>query len=138
MTTRFIPAADGTDHSDEHGQPVRAPNGSPMFTEQQLDQFRRALDEQRRFRIEQLRDLDDSVRSEHDSGPLTEVSAALRVAARAALAEVEAAISRMSIGEYGICPHCGGDVALARLEIVPMAALCMDCQRAAEAGELDL
>ncbi|MEO9239753.1 MAG: TraR/DksA C4-type zinc finger protein, partial [Jatrophihabitantaceae bacterium] len=78
-----------------------------------------------------------TVAADHQDGPLSEVSAALRVAARAALAEVEAAISRMAIGEYGICQHCGGDIAIERLEIVPMAALCMDCQRAEESAEIE-
>jgi DnaK suppressor protein len=40
----------------------------------------------------------------------------------------------MQIGEYGICQDCGADIALARLEIVPMTALCMPCQRLSEIG----
>src|SRR6059058_2078947 len=111
MTTRFIPAA------GDAAQPAG---------ENSLEYFRNALNEQRQFRIEQLQELDAAQLTDRS---LSEVSAALRTAARRALAEVDAALGRLAIGEYGICQSCGGDIALARLEIVPMAALCMDCQR---------
>ena len=104
--------------------------------EQNLDYLRTALLEQRQFRIEQLRELDAASSTEHPAdATLEEVTAALRTAARTALAEVDAALGRMEIGEYGICQDCGADIALARLEIVPMAALCMPCQRVSETGQ---
>jgi len=118
MTTRFIPAqGDAAQPAGENG----------------LEYFRNALNEQRQFRIEQLRELDAASNAAHlTDASLSEVSAALRIAARRALAEVDAALGRMAMGEYGICQGCGGDIALARLEIVPMAALCMSCQRLTE------
>jgi RNA polymerase-binding protein DksA len=123
MTTRFIPAP---------GDAARPPD------ENSLEYLRNALNEQRQFRIEQLRELDAATTAPHlTDASLTEVSAALRTAARSALAEVDAALGRMAIGEYGICQNCGGDIAAARLEIVPMAALCMDCQRLSEAPTTD-
>jgi RNA polymerase-binding transcription factor DksA len=114
MTTRFIPA------QGDAAQPAG---------ENSLEYFRNALNEQRQFRIEQLQELDAAQLTDPS---LSEVSAALRTAARRALAEVDAALGRMAIGEYGICQNCGGDIAIARLEIVPMAALCMSCQRVTE------
>ena len=48
---------------------------------------------------------------------------------------MDAALGRMEIGEYGICQDCGADIALARLEIVPMTARCMPCQRVSETGQ---
>lgn len=103
--------------------------------EQSLEYLRSALLEQRQFRTEQLRELDAASTDHHTDAPLEEVTAALRTAARTALAEVDAALNRMEFGEYGICQDCGGDIALARLEIVPMAALCMPCQRLSETGQ---
>jgi RNA polymerase-binding transcription factor DksA len=118
MTTRFIPAP------GDAAQPAG---------ENSLEYFRNALNEQRQFRMEQLRELDAASHAAHLTDPsLNEVSAALRIAARRALAEVDAALGRMAFGEYGICQSCGGDIAFARLEIVPMAALCMSCQRLTE------
>ena len=85
-----------------------------------------------------LRELDIVSNTEHPTdATLEEVTAALRTAARTALAEVDAALGRMEIGEYGICQDCGADIALARLEIVPMTARCMPCQRLNEAGAPD-
>jgi RNA polymerase-binding transcription factor DksA len=120
MTTRFIPAqGDAAQPAGEHN----------------LEYLRTALLEQRQFRIEQLRELDaTSTGGQLADLSLSEVSAALRAAARSALAEVDAALGRMQIGEYGICQDCGADIALARLEIVPMTALCMPCQRQSETG----
>jgi DnaK suppressor protein len=124
MTTRFIPApGDAAQPAGEHN----------------LADLRTALLEQRQFRIEQLRELDAVSSIEHPAdATLEEVTAALRAAARTALAEVDAALGRMEIGEYGICQDCGADIALARLEIVPMTARCMPCQRLSEAEPPDV
>jgi RNA polymerase-binding protein DksA len=124
MTTRFIPAP------GDAAQPAG---------EQNWDELRTALLEQRQFRIEQLRELDTVSSTEHPAdATLEEVTATLRTAARTALAEVDAALGRMEIGEYGICQDCGADIALARLEIVPMTARCMPCQRLSETEAPDV
>ncbi len=117
MTTRFIPRADG---------PVRTVDSDL------LGSFGQALAEQRRFRIEQLRELDATASDEPDA--LAEVTAALRLAAHTALTEVEAALARLAAGHYGNCLLCEQPISHARLEIVPMAALCMTCQRESETG----
>jgi RNA polymerase-binding transcription factor DksA len=46
---------------------------------------------------------------------------------RDALAEVEAAIARVSEGTYGNCERCGQPIAPARLEAMPAARLCISC-----------
>ena len=48
------------------------------------------------------------------------------------LRELEAAQSRMRNGTYGICPHCGGEIALDRLRAQPAARYCVACQRLRE------
>ena len=45
------------------------------------------------------------------------------------LAEVEAAIARLDDGTYGACTRCGRPLAPERLEALPLAAHCIDCQR---------
>lgn len=47
---------------------------------------------------------------------------------------VRAALARIELGEYGLCPGCGAAIGEARLRAAPEAALCVDCQRAAEGG----
>jgi RNA polymerase-binding protein DksA len=45
------------------------------------------------------------------------------------LAQVEAAIARLDAGTYGACANCGRPIAPERLEAIPWAAYCIDCQR---------
>jgi DnaK suppressor protein len=45
------------------------------------------------------------------------------------LAEVVAALERLEAGTYGTCTRCGRPVAPERLEAIPWAAHCIDCQR---------
>jgi DnaK suppressor protein len=54
---------------------------------------------------------------------------ALRDHNRAHLADVDAAIARLDAGAYGRCTACGRPVGAERLEALPWAALCIDCQR---------
>jgi DnaK suppressor protein len=54
---------------------------------------------------------------------------ALRDHNRAHLADVDAAIARLDAGTYGRCTSCGNPVGDERLEALPWAAWCIDCQR---------
>jgi len=47
------------------------------------------------------------------------------------LAQVDAALARLDEGTYGACANCGRPIAPERLEAIPWAALCIDCQRTA-------
>ena len=49
------------------------------------------------------------------------------------LAQVEAALERLDAGTYGRCVGCGARIAPERLEALPWADRCIDCQRR-EAG----
>lgn len=48
------------------------------------------------------------------------------------LRAVEHALARLKRGEYGVCQSCGKDIDPARLEALPTAVLCIDCQTRAE------
>lgn len=48
------------------------------------------------------------------------------------LAAANAALQRIDRGDFGICERCGIDIAWKRLEAVPEARLCLDCQRESE------
>jgi DnaK suppressor protein len=45
------------------------------------------------------------------------------------LAEVNKALERIEEGTYGICTNCGKNILPERLEALPYAELCIDCQR---------
>jgi DnaK suppressor protein len=54
---------------------------------------------------------------------------ALRERNQQQLAAIEAALARLDDGSYGRCVRCGNAVAPERLEALPWAAHCIDCQR---------
>jgi DnaK suppressor protein len=45
------------------------------------------------------------------------------------LAQVEAALRRHDSGSFGACTSCGRPIPAERLEAIPWAAHCIDCQR---------
>ncbi|MFD7155587.1 TraR/DksA family transcriptional regulator [Kribbella sp. NPDC059898] len=53
--------------------------------------------------------------------------AALVEQAQRHLAEIEAALDRLTDGTYGLCERCGQPIAPARLEARPTARTCIDC-----------
>ncbi|WP_434051863.1 MAG: TraR/DksA C4-type zinc finger protein [Roseibium sp.] len=48
---------------------------------------------------------------------------------RADIQKIEAALHRLSAGEYGDCVECGEEIAAKRLEVNPAAAFCIRCAR---------
>jgi DnaK suppressor protein len=106
-----------------------------QMTVEVLSQFRAALEEQRAFRTEQL----DELMTPAADGPFTAVDAArdevvdaLRTGAAAALNDIEAALERIRCGSYGSCETCTRKIPFERLEVVPMAALCIQCAHASQ------
>ena len=51
--------------------------------------------------------------------------------AQAKVAEIDAALSRVDAGTYGICESCGKPIPEARLEALPEATLCVGCKTGA-------
>ena len=48
------------------------------------------------------------------------------------LARIENALERMRNGQYGLCEACAIKIPLARLNALPYATYCIECQREAE------
>ncbi len=48
------------------------------------------------------------------------------------LRSLEAALARLRAGRYGVCAHCGGEIAFERLRREPAAIRCFECQSAFE------
>ena len=84
----------------------------------------RRLQDERRFRLEQLEDLE----AETPASPRHQrVNRLLRGSARIALADIDAALARMVEGCYGLSVRFGGQIATERLAVLPMAPLCTNC-----------
>ena len=74
----------------------------------------------------------------NDIGDVAQVSELrdLAVETRGRIAErisrITAALERVDEGTYGVCERCGEEIQAARLDAIPEAELCRDCQEATE------
>jgi DnaK suppressor protein len=111
------------------------------------DRFREALLEERRrveAALQNLHDENSGTLSE-DAGEETaydnhladtatetydrELDYTLEENSEHVLAEIDAALTRIENGTYGTCTNCGKQIPEERLEALPWATLCIDCQR---------
>lgn len=102
-----------------------------------LDDYREILEKERTGLAHQLAELGygDAGRIEYDSNfaDTSQVTAergeaeALAGELKDALAEVEAALTRVANGTYGRCVKCGQPISPARLEAMPATPLCITC-----------
>ena len=53
---------------------------------------------------------------------------------RMVVEQITAALNRLDARTYGRCTRCGGQIAPARLEVLPHAAACIECQSHADAA----
>lgn len=63
-----------------------------------------------------------------------EISSKLAEVESRELVQIESALERIREGSYGLCEICNNKIPLARLNALPYAMTCIDCQRAAENG----
>lgn len=61
-----------------------------------------------------------------------EVVDALGNEAQQELAAINGALHRLSIGSFGVCAECGGQIGKQRLMAQPYARLCIECANADE------
>jgi DnaK suppressor protein len=107
-----------------------------------IDALKRLLNKERGDALARVKEL--MREQEHNGGQppademdvarsLSEVDthAALFDRAQERLNAIDAAISRLGAGVYGICARCGDEIPLARLEVIPFAQYCVDCQNEA-------
>lgn len=70
------------------------------------------------------RDLVDLASNDFDK-QILDVSSALEVKT---LNKINAAITRMKNGHYGVCAQCANTISEDRLKAMPYAVLCVDCK----------
>ena len=51
---------------------------------------------------------------------------------RSLVEEIDAALEKVEKGTYGICDNCGGGIKIARLDRLPYATMCVECQQRME------
>lgn len=101
------------------------------LSDEQLGTIRTELVRQREEFDEPIEDPTEDTDLADDPGTrLSEIQAFEDMAARqsAGLEAIEHAITRMDAGVYGTCEQCGIEIPFERLEAIPDAVLCIDCQ----------
>jgi DnaK suppressor protein len=104
------------------------------LTNTDLTHFEGLLREQRTFRLEQLAALSRRDGYEVTDAGTGEVAEVLEHAAKHALAEIELALDRLRCGRYGRCIDCGEAIGRDRLDVLPSAARCTQCQHRITSG----
>jgi DnaK suppressor protein len=134
-TTKAAPIKTAGKHADD------APAGDKFLTEQRAELLteRAAYVEQAESLLmdaEQLaEDMEPGdIQFDEESGEgdtlnvERERDLALSAQARAAVDEIDRALTKMDAGTYGICEQCGHPIPKARLKALPYAALCVACK----------
>lgn len=100
--------------------------GSSQLEPHRRHEILQRLHHERNTRLAQLSAMEADKPSAHDD-LLTAQTTAIRVV----LAEIEAAVERVSDGSYGVCRGCDVRIPIGRLEILPYVRYCVRCQQQA-------
>jgi DnaK suppressor protein len=95
-----------------------------------IDLLRNTLEQQLKRRTNHLHELtvhsEQPNRAGYDDGTL----AALLATARQAVDDTARALRRIADGTYGSCERCTAGIPVQRLQILPHARFCVQCQQA--------
>lgn len=106
-----------------------------------LQSLKKILSDERNKAIARVRGYRHDQEDEATPSPADELDAARSLAevetharlieqAEGQLKQIDAAFGRLDQERYGLCEECGEEIAVARLEVLPFATRCVDCQRA--------
>ena len=104
-----------------------------------LLQFQTRLEDQQRELQHVIKQAENEIRALADSGPLDsvdlscgssfkELAFARNTQIVRQLRLVESALERICNGDFGVCGVCEGIIGLKRLQAIPWARHCIDCQ----------
>jgi len=104
----------------------------------ELERKRNALSSAIHSSMDSTRDSDqrrDMFKDPYGSASLThddEVAAAVVERRARELDQINRALEDIDAGRYGVCADCGGEIAEARLRVLPFATRCVGCQAIVE------
>ncbi|TDN91383.1 TraR/DksA C4-type zinc finger protein [Microbacterium sp. BK668] len=104
------------------------PAGTTMSAGE-LAQARRLLEAELDRRQDIIRELEPRAIPTID--PVAYLTAA---ATRRVMDQIDAALDRIAEGTYGRCVRCGAAIVAGRLEVIPHAETCIECQNDVEAA----
>jgi DnaK suppressor protein len=106
---------------------TESPSGANTMSDADIVEARRALTAESNRRRELIRELEPRAVPTIDPVAYMTVGATRRV-----LEQIDAALDRIAAGTYGRCVRCGGAIVAGRLEVLPYAETCIECQSALE------
>ena len=99
-----------------------------------LPALRATLSQQRRFRLQQLAELEAEI--DRGTAPTNaadtarhEVTIKLATAARQALADVDETLTLITTGRYGRCRGCHTEIPIHLLRTIPTTQWCLNCRQ---------
>ncbi len=112
-----------------------------------LLQFKRGLQEQQRELSQAIEKAEKEIRDFAGPVPLDSIDLTCFTASkeslfmsasqnRSRLHMIQHALERINDGSFGICVDCEGPIRLKRLQALPWASLCIQCQEQAEVASL--
>ena len=86
--------------------------------------------------LSSLKELNDHTTGDEVDAALdaaqNEISSQLAEVESRELANIENALERIREGQFGMCEGCGNNIRVARLQALPYATYCIECQRELE------
>lgn len=111
---------------------LTAPTASPARLDRPtVARLRTVLLERRRFRLDQLADIERSGALRAPDEVTRDVAHSLADGARSALADICEALRQMQNGRYGLCRDCHTPLLLEQLQVLPHITRCQTCLRSA-------
>lgn len=123
---------------DASAKPAKSP-----FTKKEMEPYRRLLLDLRAKLIKEVL-LNQEASNEKNDGEVLDLADqasdsydkdlanSLSETERARLQAVEEALARVDDGRYGLCENCRSPIPLRRLEVLPFAKFCVECQQEEE------
>lgn len=97
-----------------------------------LDRVRTARNSEQQSDVEEAPDLGDRALSTMSRDLMYQ----LTVGERDLVKRIDEALQRVSTGDFGACVHCGEPIQAARLDALPWARHCIECQELQDRGEI--
>jgi DnaK suppressor protein len=119
------------------------PNKGSVVNKKELEVVKKGLQERRHEIVDKLSDAQDQSKiietdiaqdlaDKAESSYTKEFLLSLSNAERDELLQIDAALKRVTKGEYGVCQVCQKEIGKKRLHALPWTSLCIDCQEKSE------
>lgn len=114
---------------------LREENLRNLLLEKRREILKEAMEEIKRFQSDENKQLVETVLDDGDLSVVDlseDISLKQLSSHRENLLKIDTALQKLKEGTYGICEDCGEEISEKRLEVMPFAIYCRDCQEKQE------